>query len=797
MSETRANPLIDTLNPMQKEAVLHGDGPLLILAGAGSGKTRVITHRIAHLIRDRGVWPSEILAITFTNKAAREMQERIENLLGEAGRGMWIGTFHAMFLRILRRHANLLGFSPNFSVIDPSDEEAMLKEEMKRLDIPEKHFPPKRVLNIIGYAKSRMLTPAQLAAEAQDYDPLKKHAAELYEVLQERMKRENIMDFDDILNYSVVLLRDFPAVREAYQSRFKHILVDEYQDTNRAQYLLVHLLAGENGNLCVVGDDDQSIYAFRGADLNNILDFEKDYPDAKVIKLEQNYRSTDKILSAANAVIAQNSARKPKKLWTDNPEGERLVVYRAEDHYDEARYVAREARRLIDMGYKASEIAVLYRINALSRNIEFALREQGIPYHVYGGTGFYERAEIMAALAYVRFILDSRDPQALRRILQNPRRGVGDVSFERMVRAADATDGDLLRQMKNEDDLPELNRPQKNLAPLVEQIEDLRQQLTGDLPFHKWLEAVIMNTGLYRHYQKEAGEGSEEAVSRLENLRELISDALEYEAQRRNEWTELLAYEETLREMDPSSLSLEELSATRSGDLDLMELARGFVEKAALYTALDVEAEEAMTLLTTHSAKGLEFDIVFIVGMEETVFPSYRALDSLEELEEERRLAYVAITRARQRLYLSTTRSRLLYGHTRYNIPSRFLDELPDDCVVVLGGNAGGFSDSGSAALDQGVSGRPSLFDRGRTRKNELFGFGQKHKEKAKKPDRKGGIDWQSLEKGSQYRHPQHGIGVIKDVLEVGDDAIITMDFPDKTRRFMANRVLLEAVDES
>ncbi|MDO5733963.1 MAG: UvrD-helicase domain-containing protein [Eubacteriales bacterium] len=797
------NPLIAGLNPKQKEAVLHESGPLLVLAGAGSGKTRVITHRIAYLISERGLHPSQILAITFTNKAAREMKERIIKLLGDAGQGMWIGTFHSMFLRILRQHAELLGFKQNFAIYDPSDSEQLLKQLMKDLKISEQHYTPRSILSKISYAKSRMISAEAYQEQAEKgYDLLAKVAAQLYTAMMERMREENAMDFDDILNYSVQLLQDFPKLRQVYQERFRHILVDEYQDSNRAQYLLVHLLAGKDGNLCVVGDDDQSIYAFRGADLNNILDFERDYPGAKVVKLEQNYRSTELILAAANGVIACNNDRKAKRLWTETEGGERVIVYCADDNYDEARYVAGEVKRLVQMGHNINEIAILYRINALSRNLEFALREQGVPYRVYGGTGFYERAEIKTAMAYLRFIQDSSDFNALRRVLTVPKRGVGEVGLQNLANAAAAGDGDLLKVILDPAGKADLKRVANRLGTLAEAILELRAKLKSDLSFADWMQEFLNHSGLKAHYEKEAKEGSVEAAARLENLSELLSDAVEFEEQQRAEWAELKASMAGLGELSEDALSPAETQILATEDLDLGFLLSSFLERAALFTSLDEENQDNVTLLTTHSAKGAEYKIVFIVGVEEGIFPSFRSLDDPRALEEERRICYVGMTRAEQRLIMTYARNRLLYGQTKYCTPSRFLGEIPDDCVVTLGGERKvGVSEAESAAGARGyrLNGQAATSDRKSKSQGFAFNFGvgqnKPEKKNKAKSKAKSGTEWRSLKQNQDYIHPQHGRGTVIEVLALGQDAIVTMDFGGKTRRFLAGQCKLEAAD--
>ncbi|MDO5738421.1 MAG: UvrD-helicase domain-containing protein [Eubacteriales bacterium] len=791
------------LNPEQRAAVLYGDGPLLVLAGAGSGKTRVITHRIAHLIAERGVYPSRILAITFTNKAAREMKDRLASILGDEGRGIWCGTFHSMFLRILREHAEVLGFRQNFTILGVSEQESFLKELMGELKISSNHYPPRTILNHISYAKSRLLSPTDFQQEADEsYDLNKQAAAKIYPSLQRALKEANAMDFDDILNYAVELFQEHKGILQAYQERFCHILVDEYQDSNQAQYLLVHLLAGKDGNLCVVGDDDQSIYAFRGADLNNILNFERDYPTAKVIKLEQNYRSSAPILAAANGVIACNRGRKPKRLWTERQEGQRVIVFQAEDNYSEARFIAAEIKQLLKEGKKESDIAILYRLNALSRNLEFALREAEIAYRIYGGTGFYERSEIKTALAYLQFILNSEDSNALRRILQTPRRGVGEISIQKLEAAAAASDGDLFRQMLNLDERRELRSISAKLSSLNQGILNLQKLLDSELSFPDWLLKFLELSGLEAHFTKEARSGSEEAASRLENLRELISDAKEYTIQTEAEWESLIASQEIIEQMPEETLSsLERKLRVEGSDakLDLRTLLTSFLERAALFSSLDEAETESVTLLTTHAAKGAEYPYVFVIGMEEGLFPSYRSFDDPKALEEERRLCYVAMTRAKERLLLSHARSRLLYGQTKYNTPSRFLGEIPEDSMLNLGGLEG----SAGVSSKQHFGTETTASDLKRRLQEKLFspklkkgvtGASKSAKDKSKID--KQSLNWRNLETNALYFSPKLGEVKLLEILSLGEDAILSFEHKGKKRRFIASQIEVYELDK-
>ncbi len=790
---------LTTLNPPQREAVLHGEGPLLILAGAGSGKTRVITYRIAHLIEERGLFPANILAITFTNKAAREMKERLEGLVGEKTNGIWIGTFHAMFLRILRAHCELLGFRPGLNVLGIDEQEQLMRETMKEMRISTSSYKPRDMRSYISAAKNALQSPEEMMNEArQSYQQDKQTAAEIFPIYQKNLKANNAVDFDDILNLTLELFQQYPQLLKSYQQRFRHILVDEYQDSNQAQYMLVHLLAGKSGNLCVVGDDDQSIYGFRGADIRNILNFEHDYPSAKVIKLEQNYRSSEPILSAANAVIAHNEGRKSKKLWTAKAGGEKIVIYAAEDQQSEARFVASEIQRLIRRGVPAKEIAILYRINVLSRNLEFALRDLEIPYHVFAGTAFYERAEIKQVLSYLRFIVDSSDQIALRRLVQLPRRGLGEVSLAKLEAVAQETDGDLLKAMFEAERAPELKGLKSKFLALAEMILSLRQALDGELSFSDWLHQLIYETGLAPHYKQEALKGGEEESSRLENIMELISDAQDFEQQFEAEWESVQGSLSELQSLPLESLTPLERSALELGpgaSMTLRDVLLSFLDRASLYTNLDDSLEEKVTLLTTHAAKGAEYDVVFVVGLEETIFPSYRSMYDPENLEEERRICYVALTRARERLYLTAARYRLLYGQSKYNPPSRFLTEIPSSCRLELN-SAGTLPDisSGGAVAPS----RRSQEARQEVQKFKLQAQLKKKMQEARPQKRtvsRDGLAWTSLEAGRSYRHAELGEVKVEEILSLGNDAILTLRIHGQKRRFVASQCPLEELE--
>ena len=630
------------LNDAQREAVLHTEGPLLVIAGAGSGKTRVLTRRIAHLITACGVAPNEILAITFTNKAAAEMRERLEQLLGPMARAAWILTFHAACGRILRREAERLGYRSNFTIYDTGDQLRVVKDCLEDLDIDPKRFPARAMLTQISNAKNQLVSPEQyLARVAGFYDQT---VAQVYEAYQKRLFSSNAVDFDDMLGLVVTIIERFPDARERWSKAFRYVLVDEYQDTNHAQYRLLQLLALEHRNVCAVGDPDQSIYAFRGADIRNILEFERDFGETKVVALEQNYRSTNTILRAANAVIANNRARKEKRLWSELGDGEPVRVVEVEDEHTEARYVAGELSRLIDEGYSASEIAVFYRTNAQSRVLEDTLVRQGIQYQVIGGARFYERLEVRDAIAYLQAIDNPADAISLARIANRPRRAIGDASIARLQTYADTMGLTLWEALAFTEEAGLGTAARKavdGFRTLLQTLMSAAQE--SELP--ELLEIVLQRSGYLDALEAER---TIEARGRIENLQELVGVAQEYQAQ-----TE---------------------GATLSG----------FLQEISLFSDQDElvgERTGTVTLMTLHNAKGLEYRAVFIIGVEEGIFPHSRSIEE-QEIEEERRLAYVGMTRAMERLTLTHASTRTLYGTRSYNLASRFLDELPAGEVV-------------------------------------------------------------------------------------------------------------------
>jgi len=624
------------LNPAQREAVLATEGPLLVIAGAGSGKTRVLTYRVAHLINAVGAKPNEILAITFTNKAAGEMRERLQHLLGSSGRGLWILTFHAACGRILRREAQRLGYRSNFTIYDQADQIRLVKQCLEELERDPKRFTPRGIHNQISHAKNRLVSPDEYAIRVQSfYDQT---VADTYQLYQRRLFGSNAVDFDDLLMLTVDVLERFPEAREKWQSAFRYILVDEYQDTNHAQYRLLQLLAGTHRNVCAVGDPDQSIYAFRGADINNILDFERHFAGTRTIALEQNYRSTNNVLDAANAVISNNRERKPKQLWSELGDGEPVRVVEVEDEHAEARFVAAGIAGLGEQGFSGDEIAVFYRTNAQSRVLEDVLVRQGVAYQVIGGPRFYERAEIKDLIAYLQAIDNPYDAVSLQRIVNRPRRGIGDTSIQRLQTWADAQGRSLWEATEFPEEAGVGAAPARAVAAFRTLLQSL-QAGALDLPVTTIVERVLEQSGYLEALEAER---TIEAQGRIENLQELVGVAREYQ--------------ETAEEPSLSH----------------------FLQEISLYSDQDaIRGEESLvTLMTLHNAKGLEFRAVFLIGMEEGIFPHARSIEE-QGIEEERRLCYVGMTRAQELLTLTHASSRSLWGSRNYNLPSRFLDELP------------------------------------------------------------------------------------------------------------------------
>lgn len=633
--------LINGLNDKQKEAVLATDGPCLVIAGAGSGKTKVLTHKIAYDI-ESGIKPWNILAITFTNKAANEMKERIEKLIGDAAKDLWMGTFHSICVRILRRYIDRIGYKTDFVIFDTSDQKTLIKECLKTLKVDDKIFTDRGVLSEISNGKNEMLEPKAYGVKyAGDFR--KKTIAEIYELYQRRLRENNAIDFDDIINFTIKILSENPDVLDYYTEKFKYILVDEYQDTNKAQFTLVSLLASKYGNVTAVGDNDQGIYSFRGADISNILNFERDFPGTKIIKLEQNYRCTGNILKAANAVIKHNENKYDKKLWTENEEGYLPCIYCGEDEYDEGRYIVEQINHLkTEEYYKNSDFTILYRMNAQSRAIEDILMREGIPYKVIGGLKFYERKEIKDIIAYLRLIHNSADNLSLKRIINEPKRGIGKTSIEQIQEISDKTGNSMYEIIRNAQEYG-LTRVFSNSRDFIEQIEYLKSK-KDELKISDLIKETLNKTGYTKALENE---NSVEAETRIENLEEFLTVAIEFEEE---------SADNTLAEF------LENI--TLSSDIDGME-----------------DQDDLVTLMTLHSAKGLEFPVVFLVGMEEGIFPGYKTIGEPQALEEERRLFYVGITRAKQYLYLTCAKHRTIFGSTSYNQVSRFVKEIPEELL--------------------------------------------------------------------------------------------------------------------
>ncbi len=709
--------LLDTeiLNDVQSAAVGHTDGPVLIFAGAGSGKTRVLTHRIAYLLRELRIAPDRILAVTFTNKAAGEMKSRLQGIAGPIARDVWVGTFHAMCVRILRRDGSRIGIGPSFAVIDDSDQRQLVKEILDDLDYDERQLSAGACLVEIDKAKNALLWPEQYAQTQTSF--LGERIANVYSEYQRRLSESNSLDFDDLIVRTIDLLERDAPTREKYQHKFEYVLVDEYQDVNAAQYRLIALLSAYNGNVTVVGDDDQSIYSWRGSDYRMILRFEEDFPGAKTFKLEENYRSTGRILDAANTLVANNRARSPKKLFTAREEGEPITVYPAATERDEARYVVEKVKSLVRDGAAYRDFVVLYRTNAQSRVYEEALLAEGIPYRVVGGVGFYARTEIKDVVAYLRYIVNSSDALAFKRIVNVPRRGIGQQTLAALVQAATAArmsvgeaifDSDLLRSA--------VPKKLKELERFAELIVDLRKRTDG-IGVADLLVAVMEQSGYVRELR---AEDTHDSRARLENLAELVGVAREYEA----------------ADEEPS--------------------LAGFLANIALVSDLDSLEEDAsyVTLMTLHSAKGLEFGSVFLTGLEEGIFPHSRALTDVDELEEERRLAYVGITRAMDRLFLTYAARRALFGNTYAYPKSRFLEELP--ALEVLEGD--------SVPLPRPAGGR--------------------WREVAIHESAGAGVHL-GLKGGDRVRHPKWGEGRIEGIVGAGGDGLVTIDFPNVGQKML------------
>lgn len=745
---TSNHPLIQGMNAQQEKAVLHTEGPLLVMAGAGSGKTRVLTHRIAYLIEEKEVNPWNILAITFTNKAAREMKERVISLLGEEGKEVWISTFHSMCVRILRRDIDLIGYQKNFTIIDASEAQTLMKRILKEQNIDDKKYPARSMLSRISQYKNAMIT-AEEAQEKAD-NPYDQVAAECYEMYQKELRHNESVDFDDLIMLTIRLFREQPETLAYYQRKFQYIHVDEYQDTNHAQYLLVNLLAKRFHNLCVVGDADQSIYGWRGADMQNILDFEKDYPDATVILLEQNYRSTKNILAAANQVIQNNVNRRKKDLWTDNQSGEKITYYRAYSERDETNFVMEQIQQLMrDQQYQYRDFAILYRTNAQSRAIEEGLMKANIPYTMVGGHKFYDRLEIKDTLAYLNVLANPYDSLSFERIVNSPKRGIGKASLEKLRDFARQHDWSLVEASLQVALSPIRGKAAKALQELAETLTTLRQQ-SDNYSITELVKVVLEETGYYEALRQQ---NTIEAQTRLDNLDEFLTVTQAFDERVENHEIE--------QEEGASRLTL-------------------FLNDLALVSDIDDLEEEGsqVTLMTLHAAKGLEFPVVFLVGMEEGIFPLSRALFEEDELEEERRLAYVGITRAETQLFLTNAISRTLYGKTQRNQPSRFIGEMDQQLLQLCG------------------SQQRSTFNPYQAQSTTHSTFKPRYvqpQQKAQTRATQSGAEQVLWQIGDKVNHKKWGMGTVVAVSGKGDEMELDVAFPSQgIKRLLAKFAPIE-----
>lgn len=759
--------LLEGLNDKQYEAVINTDGPCLVIAGAGSGKTKVLTHKIAYLMQEKDIKPWNILAITFTNKAANEMKERVEALVGDDAKDMWIGTFHSICVKILRRFIDRIGFDHSFVIFDTSDQRSLIKECLKDLKIDDKMFTDRIVQFEISNAKNDMKEPEEYEAMVKG-DYRREKIASVYNLYQRRLKENNAIDFDDIINYAIKIFRENDDVLDYYTNKFNYILVDEYQDTNKSQFTLIRLLAKAHGNITVVGDNDQGIYSFRGADISNILNFEKDFKGTKIIKLEQNYRCTQNILNAANSVIKNNEVKYKKKLWTENEEGALPTFHVSDDEYDEGRYIVEEINHLRrEEYYKYSDFAILYRMNSQSRAIEEILGREAIPYKIVGGLKYFERKEIKDIIAYLRLINNTSDNLALKRIINEPKRGIGKTSLDKIQAISEQT-GIPMYQIIKEADQYGLSRVYSNAQGFIEVIEDL---------ISKKDEYTI--TELIKHTLKETGytkaledENSIEAENRIENLEEFLTIAVQFE-----------------EEEADNDLSTFLEGITLSSDIDGMD-----------------EEEESVTLMTLHSAKGLEFPVVFLVGMEEGIFPGYKSIGEPKELEEERRLCYVGITRAKNNLYLTCSRQRTMFGSTSCNPVSRFVKEIPEN--MLEGANEidsepeNKFKDS-NYEWSYGKSGNNGKVlsykvDIPSSKPEPSFAFKSAESFLAKLNNKAQGndTDLSKYKEGQRIYHKRFGEGNISKIEPEGDDLKLDIQF-DKVghKRLMAKFANLEIIN--
>ena len=739
---------LKNLNDKQREAVLCTEGPLLIIAGAGSGKTTTMTRRIAYLIGEKGVDPYNILAVTFTNKAANEMRERIESLV-ENTQGMWVMTFHAACLRILRRFIDRLGYGKDFTIYDTTDQKAVIRECLTDSELSDKLFPAASVLAAISNWKNQAIPPAQAELEAASLR--EKNLAELYRRYTDKLRKYNALDFDDLLIKAVELLEQDPEVLEIYSDRFRYIMIDEYQDTNEIQYRMVNLLAGAHGNICAVGDEDQCIYQWRGATIRNILEFEEDFPGARIIKLEQNYRSCGNILGGANSVIRHNTERKGKTLWTSKEEGEKIRIYKAATDRDEAFHVAREIHKMKDQGYSYSDIAVLYRTHSMSRGFEESFSRQDIPYRVIGGTRFYDRKEVKDLLCYMRLIQNPNDNISFRRVINEPKRGIGDKSLEKLDVLAGLTDVSIFEVLEKGDGLDALSgKAEVNARQFVNMIRKFSEE-RNVRKISEIYDDLLRESG---YMQSLEAQNTIEAAGRIENLMEFKSVIYDFEDQ------------------DPDGTYEE------------------FLEKIALLTDVDNrdDSEDAVSLMTLHSAKGLEFAVVFMPGMEEGSFPGSRAFDSSEELEEERRLCYVGMTRAKEILYMSGAAQRLIFGKVdNYRVESRFLDEVAEDFAQKYE------SDNKPAGQNRSFGGERFTSDRIYDLEKQMMNVVPKGRKPAAKESSTIPAAAGEFSGGERVKHKKYGEGMVVGVKKEGRDEMITIIFDEfGTKVFDASIVKLK-----
>ena len=763
--------LIEVLNDKQKEAVLATEGPCLVIAGAGSGKTKVLTHKIAYLIKEKNILPWNILAITFTNKAANEMKERTEKLLENAANDIWIGTFHSICVRMLRKFIDRIGYDTSFIIFDTSDQKSLVKDCLKTLNIDDKLFTDRGVMYEISNAKNDMLEPEDYAS--RNFGDFRKETiAKIYALYQKRLKENNALDFDDIINLTIKILMQEPEVLEYYANKFKYILVDEYQDTNKAQFTLITLLAATHGNITVVGDNDQGIYSFRGADISNILNFEKDFPGTKIIKLEQNYRCTKNILNVANAVIKNNPAKYKKELWTENEEGTLVTGYRADNEYDEARYVVTQIEHIkyMDKKMNYSDFTVLYRMNAQSRSIEEILNREGIPYKIIGGLKFYERKEIKDAIAYLRLIYNQNDNMSLKRIINEPKRGIGKTSLEKVQEISEQTGKSMYEIIKNSSEFG-LNRVYLNSRDFVDQIEGLIRK-RDELTVSELLKLTLNVTGYTKALENE---NTIEAETRIENLEELLTVAMEFE-----------------KEEAENSLAEFLEGITLSSDADEVD-----------------ENQDKVTLMTLHSAKGLEFPVVFLVGMEEGIFPGYKSIQEEAELEEERRLCYVGMTRAKQNLFLTCARTRTIFGSTSCNAVSRFIKEVPKEMLEgyedVFGMQQESIQKDSTYKWEYGRKNSDVITHKFGNNKEvkinsngQNFGFrsAESFLNNLNKANSSNNVDVSKYKPGTKVYHKKFGEGIINYIEKEGDDYKVDIAFGKVGhKRLMAKYAGLEVLE--